>query len=791
VGRKKKDATRTQRPPRRDVQPVVITRDRGLRRVATVAGGVVIGLVVMAGAWLVGRRVNGPHLQAAIASASFVGSNACAKCHADQATQWSRSQHGAAMADASDQNVLGNFSDARFTYAGITSEFFKRDGKFFARTDGPDGKLADFEVKYTFGVSPLQQYLVELPGGRLQALSIAWDSRPKEANGQRWFHLYPKERITHEDERHWSQPSQNWNFMCADCHSTGVRKNYDRAADKFQTHFAEISVGCEACHGPGSRHLQWASGATDGPARSDSTKGLNARLDERKGVAWNVSATTGNASRSHPRTGDREIETCAQCHSRRSQIADGYEAGKRFLDYYRPALLTRPLYHADGQQRDEVYDWGSFLQSKMYARGVTCSDCHNPHSGKLRAEGNATCATCHVPSKYDTPAHHHHEVKSAGATCVGCHMPATTYMVIDPRHDHSLRIPRPDLSVAMATPNACTSCHTQRDARWAASQVSAWYGDKTRLDAHERVAKAFFSEDAGALNGPTALAEVAADTAQSPIARATALAELNPFVDAAAYRALNAALHDPRPLVRLGALQSVERLPIQSRVGLAEPLLSDSLKSIRIDAARILAAVPLQEFSPRAQASFQHAGAEFVEVQRYNADRAEARVNLGSFLAERGNQEAAEVELQSAIRLMPASIPAYVNLADVYRAQGRDADGERVLRGGLASAPQSGVLHYALGLALTRMHRGDSALQEFARAAGLEPRNARFAYVYAIALHSNGKPDAAIALLRAALATHPTDGDIVAALGKFYEQRGDSVQAKRYAAQLRMLSVGR
>ena len=151
--------------------------------------------------------------------------------------------------------------------------------------------------------------------------------------------------------------------------------------------------------------------------------------------------------RSQPRATEREIEVCAQCHARRGQIAEGYEAGKPLLDYYRPALLTSPLYHADGQQRDEVYNWGSFLQSKMYANGVTCSDCHDPHSGKLRAEGNGLCATCHLTSKYDTATHHHHKPASAGAACVSCHMPTTNYMVVDPRHDHSLRVPRPDLSV--------------------------------------------------------------------------------------------------------------------------------------------------------------------------------------------------------------------------------------------------------------------------------------------------------------------------------------------------------
>ena len=231
--------------------------------------------------------------------------------------------------------------------------------------------------------------------------------------------------------------------------------------------------------------------------------------------------------------------------------------------------------------------------------------------------------------------------------------------------------------------------------------------------------------------------------------------------------------------------------PLASRLRLAEPLLSDPMKSIRIEAARVLAAVPVQQLSFNAQAPFEHAAAEFVEVQRYNGDRAEARVNLGSFLAERGDQQAAEVELQSAIRLTPASIPAYVNLADVYRAQGRDADGEHILREALVAAPESGALHYSLGLALTRLHRGDTALREFARAAGLEPGNARFAYVHAIALHSSGKVDAAIAQLKAAVMAHPADSDILTALVQFSAERGDAAQSKRYADQLRALAVKR
>ncbi|MFZ0122657.1 MAG: multiheme c-type cytochrome, partial [Xanthobacteraceae bacterium] len=190
--------------------------------------------------------------------AAFVGSETCAGCHKSETDRWHGSQHQLAMQHATEKSVLGNFSDAGFDYYGVHSRFFRKDGKFLVETDGPDGKLAIFEIKYTFGLDPLQQYLVEFPDGRLQALSLAWDTRPKDKGGQRWFHLYPNEAIRHDDPLHWTKLNQNWNFMCAECHSTGVRKNYDAANDRFATRFAEISVGCEACHGQGSRHVGWA-----------------------------------------------------------------------------------------------------------------------------------------------------------------------------------------------------------------------------------------------------------------------------------------------------------------------------------------------------------------------------------------------------------------------------------------------------------------------------------------------------------------------------------------------------
>ena len=686
------------------------------------------------------------------------------------------------MAQAGEQTVLGNFDNAKFTYAGLTSTFFKRDGKLFINTEGPEGKLADYEIKYTFGVSPLQQYLIEFADGRLQALSIAWDSRPKSQGGQRWFHLYSNERITHKDELHWTRPAQNWNFMCADCHSTDVRKNYDTATDKFQTRWAEISVGCEACHGPGSRHVEWGKEKSEGRrATEDTTKGLSTRLDERRGVTWNQNATTGNALRSTPRATEREIEVCAQCHARRGQIAEGYAAGEPLLDYYRPALLTSPLYYHDGQQRDEVYIWGSFLQSKMYASGVTCSDCHDPHSGKLRAEGNVLCASCHQASKYDTAAHHHHKLASAAAACVACHMPTTTYMFVDPRRDHSLRVPRPDLSVQLGTPNACNGCHTNRDARWAAAQVKTWYGHDPQ--GYQRFAAAFAAANAGAIDTQAQLRAIADDTGHPAIVRATALTQLR--FDSQIFAE---SLRDGNPLLRLAALQSLANAPLATRLSLAAPLLSDPLRAVRIEAASLLAPVPAEQLNAAQSAAFDRAGAEYVASQRYNADRAEARVNLGTFYANRGEATKAEEEIKAAMNLDSHFIPAYVNLADMYRARGRDADGERILREGINVSPKSATLHHALGLVLVRLKRNDAALTELESAAVLEPGNARFVYVYAVALHSTGKPDLAIASLKKAFADHPNDRDILEALASFSSARGESTEAKKYADRLRTLT---
>ena len=715
---------------------------------------------------------------------AFASSDTCAQCHPGETKLWRTSQHKQAMDHATNPSVLGDFNETGFDYYGVHSRFFRKDGKFFVETDGPDGKLATFEVKYTFGVDPLQQYLIEFPDGRLQALSIAWDSRPKAQGGQRWFHLYPNEEIKHDDVLHWTKLNQNWNFMCAECHSTGVRKNYDAANDRFATSFAEISVGCEACHGQGSRHVAWARSQQSWFGKTaDPAKGLLVRFDERRDVVWRIDSKTGNAQRNFtPALVRREVETCGRCHARRGEFSEDWVPGRWLSDTHVVSPLARGLYHADGQMLDEVYNYGSFKQSKMFAAGVTCGDCHEPHAAKLRALGDGVCLQCHAADKYAATTHHRHEGINPPLACASCHMPARTYMVVDRRHDHSFRVPRPDLSAQLGTPNACNDCHGDKTAEWAASAIERWHGPTRK--GLQNYAEAFHAAWTGRSDAAALLAQVAADPKAPAFVRASALTELAPQLSSANIGLARAGLSEPDPMVRIGALDMLANVSAAQLWPLVSPLLSDSNRGVRIRAAALLAAVPTASQPAVDRERFERATAEFIAAQRLNADRPQAHSTLGNFYARRGLATEAEAEYRAALRLSPQFTPAAINLADLYRQLVRDGDGESVLRAAIATSPRDAGLHHALGLALTRLKRTDEAIAELHRAAEIEPDRARYSYVYAVALHSAGRGEEAMTVLKQILVRHPDDRDTLLALISFSRDAGDFATALDYAERL-------
>lgn len=694
-------------------------------------------------------------------SPAYVDETLCTKCHEQQYLDWRNSHHDLAMQPATDSTVLGDFNNARFTHQGLTSRLFREDNRFLVYTEGESGKPDTFEIKYTFGVDPLQQYLVEFPGGKLQCLSIAWDT-PQ----QRWFHLYPNEQISHADPLHWTGVYQTWNHMCADCHSTDVRKNFEMATGTYETTWEKIDVGCQACHGPGEAHVRWAeTGAEETPATPQSY------------------ALTSS--------GSTEVENCAPCHSRRQMLAERNWLGKPLLDTFLPSLLREGLYYPDGQILDEVYVYGSFVQSKMYRSGVRCGDCHNPHSLKLVREGNAVCTQCHqmVPEKrfesltaknYDSPDHHFHEQGSAGAQCVACHAPERTYMVVDPRRDHSFRIPRPDLSLKIGTPNACNICHSDRTIEWAVQYVEKWYGTEREWHWGEAIAAA----QSGTAGADSLLVRVLVNEEIPAISRATAL-ELLQYYDVSAWKAeISRAIADADAMVRTAAMATAARLPAEECRILVEPRLTDPVRAVRMEAARVLAPFMTNGNARSVTADFSAALSEYRHSQKLLSDQPGGCFNLGILFESMGKADSAEINYADALAKDPHFLPARFNLANLLNRQTRNDEAEKILVNGTLLHPENWQLHYSLGLLLAEKKELEKAAQALASAARLEPENSRLLYNYALCLQQlSRRPEAERAFLKA-IRLNQDDVSVLHALTVFYMQDSDWDEAHTYAKRL-------
>lgn len=711
----------------------------------------------------------------------YVATATCLGCHQAEAAQWKDSDHGWAMRDANATNVLGNFNNARFDEAGVKARFFRKNQGFFVNIEGEDGKPADFEIRHTFGHYPLQQYLVSLPRGRLQALTIAWDSRAKAQGGQRWFSLYPGQRFAPNDPLHWTGRYQNWNGMCADCHSTRLLKNYNDQDDSFATTWQEKNVGCQSCHGPGKAHVDWAKTAKPGEAPG-SAKDLGLVVD------YKALGSQG------------QVEQCAFCHSRRQTLGVGQLPGHPQLDQSLPATLRNGLYHADGQIDGEVYEYGSFTQSKMYAAGVGCSDCHNPHTAKVKIGGNGLCLQCHndqpplqrFPSlqakNYDSEAHHHHKAGTPGAQCVECHMPTKTYMVVDPRRDHSLRIPRPDLASKTASPDACTRCHQGQTPEWAASAIDGWFGARKRPAHYGESFRAVRSGEGVALSQ---LGAILADPGKPAIVRATAaeqMADLGPQ----SIISLGWALKDSSPVVRAYAISGFASVPAAQRLQPLLPLLQDPTLAVRDEALRVLADVPADQLPEQVRDSFKVALADYEQRLRSNADLPGGRLNLAVLLSRQGRDGEAMEQYRQALRIDPYFVPARVNLVTMVSAAQQLDEAEQLLRDGVAldkmPAVDHGNLAYMLALLLVERGKQDEALQWMETAAQALPGNSRIRYNQGLLLSRLNRRDEAVSALRSGLQQSPDDPDLLYSLIYLHALAGERSDAFEYVKRMRQVA---
>ncbi|CAB1056048.1 probable deca-heme c-type cytochrome [Olavius sp. associated proteobacterium Delta 1] len=709
---------------------------------------------------------------AAPAPVSFVGGQKCAECHKNEYDKWRGSHHDLAMDEANDSTVLGNFEDAVFEYFGAVSRFYRKDSRFLVNTQGPGGQMGDFEIKYTFGVYPLQQYLVPFPGGRLQCLPIAWDAKNKK-----WYHLAPDAPADPADWLYWTNAGQNWNGMCAECHSTNLKKNYDLASDSYRTTWSEIDVSCEACHGPGSNHVKWAE-----------------LPDMARPVAENyrlVAKTSGINSR-------KLVELCAPCHARRAILGDYTHAEPDLMDTMLPSLLNEELYFSDGQILAEVYVYGSFTQSKMYARDVRCSDCHDVHSIKTVKTGNALCLQCHRADVYDTGDHHFHKKNGepgqplktedgqvlfdvgTGSECAQCHMPGRIYMGNDYRPDHSFRIPRPDLSLKLDVPNACNRCHLNKSFQWADAFITKWYGPGRRGHYGTII-------DAGRKHLPDApkmLTNLAGDPLYPVIVRATALSLLGTGPIPGSDQTYELALADEEALIRRTAVDRLNAADLKKQTTLLAAMLYDPVKAVRIEAARRLTEIDEPQLDGSQQKRYQAALQEYQDSMEYSADFAFARYNLGNLYTNLRQPEKAVENFLGAIRIDNQFFPAKVNLAMLYNQMGRKGEAEALLREVVIDRPAQYDVRYSLGLLLAENKKYAEAAGHLLIAAKGLPGRGRVHYNLGFLLQQLKRDVEAEAALLAALEIEPDSLDYLYAAADHYLKRGKLVKAGNIAEQM-------
>ncbi|UTT86944.1 tetratricopeptide repeat protein [Vibrio pelagius] len=683
--------------------------------------------------------------------ATYVGSEACIDCHSSEVEAWQGSHHDMAMKHADKMSVLGDFDDARVIHDGKENRFFQKGKEYWVNIEGPDGQFHDYKISYTFAFEPLQQYMVEFDDGRVQLIPFAWDSRSSQEGGQRWFHLYPD--TTNTDEFYWTNSGQNWNFMCADCHSTNLQKNYDAEQDRYQTTWSEINVGCEACHGPASEHIEMAKQSESGDVQLtgtifDAATHYGFERDLSKAVKEWVYQEGNTTLQPKDILHTNQVQTCAQCHSRRTQLNEtGDHVKGSFFDKYRLSLISPELYYHDGQIYDEDYVYGSFLQSAMAEKGVTCTNCHDPHTAQLKIAEEAVCSQCHVASEYTPEKHTFHQVDTEASKCTTCHMPETTYMQVDPRRDHSWHVPRPDISQHIDTPNVCTSCHEDKTDQWADAQIGQWFPD-SKYRNQQHFAVAFYADAIGHRGAVDALAYSAQDSSLSDIIRASSLERMAGNTGQNTLISLARAVKHDNEMIRLGAVAGSSGYEFSDRWQILEPLLNDSVLSIRSEAAGALVRY-WREMNPLQKDMIKPALSEYIEIQEFNADRGFGRTNLGNVYRDLGQYDRAIEYYQGAIKIEPHFENSYANLADLYRALGDEPKVLVTLKQGIKAQPKSSVLPYSAGLASLRAKDYVQARLYLKQAAEMADTNPQYWYVYGLSLEQVDVIASAKALQRA------------------------------------------
>jgi len=685
--------------------------------------------------------------KAKVATSTFVGSESCKACHKEEFKDWKGSHHDLAMQIADSTSILGDFDNKTIAFKNVKSTFFKEGDDFYVNTEGHDGQYTNFKIEYAFGVFPLQQYLIKFDNGEYQCLTAAWDSKENK-----WFSLLrPNIDINHKDWLHWTGGAMSWNTMCADCHSTNLHKNYDSKTDTYDTSFSLINVSCEACHGASSEHVSFYEKSKKGtpPAMY-----MHTEMDSKV-----------------------LVDKCARCHSRRSQVTEFFNYEGDFMDHYSPSLLTEGLYELDGQILDEVYVYGSFVQSKMYAHGVSCKDCHNVHSLKLKKQGNDWCMTCHEP-KYNTESHHFHAQSTEGSQCINCHMTGKTYMGNDFRRDHSFRVPRPDQSVKYNTPNACIGCHEDKTDEWAAKIIVDKFGSDRADHFSDHLLKGYFED-------PSAFEILMANHKYPSIARATATnlyggQQLSPEQ----LSNLIVYLNDSSALVRNEVVMALEKINNPGFTALIAPMLQDSMRVVRISAARYFNMTQQDVTTLKA---YEKANKEFLTSLNVNADFASGQHQIPLYYQAKENTEAAIKSYKRAVAIDGYYNRSRMNLALIYYQQGLMTESERLYLKIIEQEPDYSYSYYMLGLLYNETGNTEKTLVYLEKATNKKPANQNAFYNYALKLQENKKYSISLEVLNKGLAIFPDDERLLYA--KLLAEINTKATKKAYKTCQKLLEI--
>jgi len=673
----------------------------------------------------------------------YVGDSQCVSCHKKAFETWKGSDHDLAMQEATEETVLGNFNDVNLTLDGIAYFFTKVDSNFIVYVTEIDGSENEYLISYTFGVNPLQQYLIDFDNGKKQVLRVTWDVLKKQ-----WYHQYSGDEFDPHDWMHWTQSSQNWNTMCAECHSTNLQKNYIIDEDRFNTTYSLINVNCESCHGPAEKHLNWANSIQD-----------STHIDK--------FILKGKSQFS-------QMNMCAPCHSRRTKLTQNYVPGTHFEDQYLLQNLSEEFYHGDGQIDSEDYVYGSFLQSKMYHNDVTCTDCHDPHSLKLKEVGNNLCMQCHEP-KYNQPSHHFHSTDSQGAQCINCHMTGVTYMGVDYRRDHSFRVPRPDQSVTYGTPNACNTCHTEKSNKWAANKVVEWYGSKRQE--HFSDALLLSNRDNISNKERDALDEFINDLNYPAIARASVIDNIQ-ITEPKQYEALIKGLNDTSPMVRFSTLQKFRGLNLQDRISIALKHTNDTTRLVRIGAAQLLIDADVNTLTNVDVSGINKSRSELEDMLFSNADFATGRMQLGDYYLQTNDIKNAIKHYKIAIKKDSLLLPAYSNLASCYSMDGQPNEALNVLNILIDKSPDLGRPYYLRALLYFEIKQYKLAVEDLNKAIILEPLNSRYLYNLATYFYQNKSFVEAEKNIKKGLNLEAENPDYKYLLALIYQEQGKINEAQ-------------